>query len=265
MNQGNYLTQYQEINGSKIAYIHAGIKKRKTILFIHGLGENMQTWTKNINGLKDRFHCIAIDLPGHGLSTQEDSDYSPYFFAETIQQFLKEIGIQEVTIVGHSLGGQVAIILSISYSALVNNLVLIAPAGFETFSKEEKQWIINHSKSYLNPVREFSFFALVPGLKNNYPSNEIYTKVVKGMLDQPVFEHLHQLTQQVLIIFGKEDPFIPNLFLHPHSSPTIIAETGTEQIKSAQLKMIANAGHFVHIEQASVVNSLIEDFASSGS
>jgi pimeloyl-ACP methyl ester carboxylesterase len=252
--------QFVELRGIKIAYTQAGKNNKECILFIHGLGENLQTWTRNISILKKDFHCIAIDLPGHGLSDKGNHPYSPYFFASIVNEIIVGLGLRDVILTGHSLGGQVAIMAALSNISLVKKLVLIAPAGFENFSEQEERWLINHSKNYLNPITDLSIFSMIQDTNNNFPTNEIYSKIVTGMLDQPVFDHLHQIEQPTLVIFGENDPFIPNRFLHHDSSPKTIAETGTKQIRNASLNLIPGTGHFIHIEKADMVNRLITGF-----
>ena len=65
-------------NGCNLAYIDEG-KGDKTIVFIHGLATYALSWKKNIDSLKKRFRCIAIDLPGNGLSGKGDYSYSISF------------------------------------------------------------------------------------------------------------------------------------------------------------------------------------------
>lgn len=251
--------KFSDVNGIKLAYTETGAGNPVTLLFIHGLGENMQTWVQNIASLQNRFYCIAIDLPGHGQSQSGDYLYTPYFFAETIVEFLKQQNLQQVNLVGHSLGGQVAILLSISNPSLVDKLVLIAPSGFEQFTVSDKKWIEGQAQNYLNS-KAFDFMSYMPGYQSGFPSNDVYKATIKGMLGQPVFEHLKLITQPTLIIFGENDPLIPNRFIHPKLTSESVAKTGAAEIKGSRLIMIPNAGHFVHIERVGEVDKEVKGF-----
>jgi pimeloyl-ACP methyl ester carboxylesterase len=79
------------------------------------------------------------------------------------------------------------------------------------------------------------------------------------MVDEPVFDYLPQIEQPVLAIFGHQDNLIPNRFLNGGTTESI-GQKGVEQLPNATLHMIDKAGHFVHYEQAQVVNGLISDF-----
>ena len=248
--------QFKIVNGINLAYTEAGIPGKPALIFIHGLAENRQTWDKNLDGLHTDFHCFAMDLPGHGLSQSGDYRYTPYFFAETIIEFIKLLQLEEVKLIGHSLGGQIAVIMGISNPALISKLILISPAGFEIFNHHDTRWLINHSKNYIDT----SFSSFLPGFKNAMPSGTVYKATIAGMLNQPVFEHLHLITQPVLVIFGEEDPFIPNRFLHPDLTPAMIAENGASEIPDSKLILLKGVGHFVHVEQARKVNEEIGRF-----
>ncbi len=251
---------FANINGIKLAYSEAGEEHPDTLVFIHGLGETMQTWAKNIPGLKKHFHCIAIDLPGHGQSQAGDYPYTPFFFADTIAEFLIQQNLSQVSLIGHSLGGQIAIVLAISKPILVNKLILIAPAGFEQFSISSQRWMRDQAKNYANSMQFFDFASLPPGYKTNIQPAKVYLATINGMMDEPVFDHLKLITQPTLIIFGEEDALIPHRILNPSLTQVSVAKSGAKEIKGSKLVLFPKAGHYVHIERAGEVDKEIEGF-----
>ncbi|MCB0697724.1 MAG: alpha/beta fold hydrolase, partial [Chitinophagaceae bacterium] len=74
-------------NGCNVAYIDEG-KGDKTLLFVHGLATYAQTWAFNIEALKDRYRCIAIDLPGNGYSDGGDYPYGINFYSGCVYDFM---------------------------------------------------------------------------------------------------------------------------------------------------------------------------------
>src|SRR5690554_6525675 len=135
-----YDVQKVEIsNGIEIAYMDEG-QGSETIIMIHGLGSYAPAWKKTIEGLKENYRCIAIDLPGYGISTQGDFSGSMTFFADAVNEFAEALNLDNVVLAGHSMGGQFAIVAALKYPELVSKLVLVAPAGIETFSEGEKDW-----------------------------------------------------------------------------------------------------------------------------
>ena len=133
-----YKTQYADLPGDcRIAYLDEG-KGERTLVFIHGLANYALVWKKNIEYLSQYYRCIAIDLPGNGLSDKNPHPFSIKFFAESVNNFIAALGLTNVTIVGHSMGGQVAMTTAINYPTCADALVLCAPAGFEEFSAMDK-------------------------------------------------------------------------------------------------------------------------------
>ena len=121
----------------KIAYIDEG-KGEKTILFIHGLANYAQCWKRNIDFLKHHYRCIAIDLPGNGLSDHNHHSFGMKFFANCIGNFISALKLKKVYLAGHSMGGQVALTTALQFPQLIEKMVLCAPAGFEKFTAMDK-------------------------------------------------------------------------------------------------------------------------------
>nr|HRD08210.1 alpha/beta fold hydrolase [Saprospiraceae bacterium] len=122
-----------------VAYTDEG-KGAQTLVFIHGLASYLPAWKKNTAVLKDSYRCIALDLPGYGKSDKGNYEVSMEFYADVVAEFCSQLKLSQVVLVGHSMGGQVAISAALKYPELVARLVLIAPAGFETFNKGQRQW-----------------------------------------------------------------------------------------------------------------------------
>lgn len=263
-----------------IAYTEAG-KGKKTLLFIHGLASFSQCWEKNIDFLQKHFRCIAIDLPGNGFSAYENYSYTISFFSACIKEFIEALELKNVSLVGHSLGGQIAIHYAAHYPQDVQHLILCAPAGFETFTAFEKNiyqssfHFFNFFSSDANSLAKSittSFYhytdeadELIENAKkilSHYPAagfRNMIEKCIEGMLDEPVFHLLHKLIQPTLVFFGERDVFIPNRLIHPCTTKQI-AEAGMSELKNAKLIMLPKCGHYVQWEKYREVNEEIKNF-----
>lgn len=272
-----HLTIQNEID---LAYIEAG-KGSRTILFIHGLGSYMQAWRKNFFELAKDYHCIAIDLPGYGHSSKGNYEGSMAFHASVIKSFLQTKGLNHVTLMGHSMGGQIALTLALQDPQLVDNLILIAPAGFETFDKGQKQWFrdvmtvdgvrltpveqirINYAYNFYNMPEDANFMIddriAIRSANDFLGYCTAITKNVAGMVDQPIYEFLPQIRQKTLVIFGENDNLIPNRYLHGGKTKTIAVD-GTQRMPNAVLEMLPKTGHFAQWEGATTVNALVKSF-----
>ncbi|MFZ1808867.1 MAG: alpha/beta hydrolase [Cyclobacteriaceae bacterium] len=273
------LTIFDDI---EIAYVDEGAKDLPILLFIHGLGGNIMHWYPTIDELSSNFRCIAIDLPGYGLSTIRDFDSNDYidFFSKTIDAFVRKIEGKEITLVGHSMGGQVSIAVALNNPKWLKTLVLAAPAGFETFTKEEgdllKQYaaaplLMNHNEAQIRAAYQMNFVEMPPLAEEMIQDRlnaktadwfEAYAivreKAVKGMLDHPVADDLKSIEYKTYVLFGANDKLIPNKYLHPNLTTDKVANRGKE-IPNAEIMMIEEAGHILQIDNPSAFNKLLQN------
>ncbi len=119
--------EYHTIHGYRRAYRIAG--SGPALLLIHGIGDNSSTWDEVIPILAQHYTVIAPDLLGHGLSDKPRADYSVPAFANGMRDLLVVLGFNKVTVVGHSLGGGVAMQFCYQFPRFVERLVLVAAGG----------------------------------------------------------------------------------------------------------------------------------------
>lgn len=119
--------QYRTIHGYRRAFRVAG--SGPAILLIHGIGDNSTTWTTVQTKLAQRFTVIAPDLLGHGRSDKPRADYSVAAYANGMRDLLSVLDIERVTVVGHSLGGGVAMQFAYQFPQLVDRLILVGAGG----------------------------------------------------------------------------------------------------------------------------------------
>lgn len=119
--------QFRTIHGYRRAFRIAG--SGPAILLIHGIADNSTTWETVQAKLAQRFTVIAPDLLGHGRSDKPRADYSVAAYANGMRDLLSVLDIDRVTVVGHSLGGGVAMQFAYQFPQLVDRLVLVATGG----------------------------------------------------------------------------------------------------------------------------------------
>ncbi|BBZ28047.1 hypothetical protein MMAD_23420 [Mycolicibacterium madagascariense] len=118
---------YRVIHGYRRAYRIAG--SGPAILLIHGIGDNSTTWSTVQSKLAQRFTVIAPDLLGHGKSDKPRADYSVAAYANGMRDLLSVLDVERVTVVGHSLGGGVAMQFAYQFPQLVDRLILVGAGG----------------------------------------------------------------------------------------------------------------------------------------
>src|SRR3954465_4695994 len=119
--------QYLTIHGHKRAFVKLG--SGPALLLLHGLGGDHTTWLPVVQALSRRYTVIAPDLLGHGLSDKPRADYSVGGYANGMRDLLTVLGIDRVTVVGHSCGGGVAMQFAYQFPERTERLVVVASGG----------------------------------------------------------------------------------------------------------------------------------------
>src|SRR5271155_3166727 len=115
------------IHGYRRAFLSAG--QGPPLLLIHGIGDSSSTWLPVVESFATDYTVIAPDLLGHGLSDKPRADYSVAAYANGMRDLLSVLDIDRVTVVGHSLGGGVAMQFAYQFPHLVERLVLVGAGG----------------------------------------------------------------------------------------------------------------------------------------
>ncbi len=115
------------LHGRSITYTEAG--KGPVLLLIHGIGGTFENWQEAIEPLSRHHKVIAPDLPGHGASGPGGGDYSIGAFAAGLRDLLLALGHKRATVVGHSLGGGIAMQFAYQFPEMVERLVLVSSGG----------------------------------------------------------------------------------------------------------------------------------------
>lgn len=269
------------IKSESIAYTDNG-SGDKTLLFVHGLSSNLDSWKKNFEDLATDYRCIAIDLPGYGKSSRSKTNYRLAEYADILNALAEKMELENVILVGHSMGGQIAMHSVLKYPEAYEKLILIAPAGIETFTEQEATvmktaytpaMVVNASDEQVLANYKMNFHSFPEDAQamvddrikmksaEDFPAYaETVVNNIHAMLEEPVIHEIKNIEIPVLMIFGKNDMLIPNKYFHPSESIESLIETSEEKFQDLEVKIIDEAGHFVNFEKAEKVNEEIRDF-----
>lgn len=250
---------YIDVLGHKVRYYEEG--NGKNLLLIHGLGGSLDSFVNNKELARD-FHLIALDLLGFGFSSKPRIRYSISMYTKFIRQFLDSLNIDEVSIVGSSLGGQIAAEFAIRYPSIINKLILVSPAGvtpysfkgskelklymsiFDAKDKEDlKNRLNDASEEYLNFMYDYirmenAKYAFYSALKNSAKAPRLY-------------DRLDKIKALTMVIWGKEDKIIPVRYSKPFIA-----------MKNCRLILLEGCEHRPHYEKPRLFNSLVKDFVN---
>ncbi|WP_370088904.1 alpha/beta fold hydrolase [Ekhidna sp.] len=270
----------------QIAYVDEGAEEAPVIVMVHGLGGYIKNWYPTIDGLSDAYRCIALDLPGYGQSTLRDFEEEDYidFFARSLDAFVQKQELNNVILMGHSMGGQVSIVTALKKPNWLSQLILAAPAGFETFTAEEAKILeqfssatalMSHTEDQIRAAYKINFVDM-PELAEEMIQDRLkakeapwfpeYAKVremgVKGMLSHPIYNELDQIEVPTYVLFGEKDFLIPNRYLHAGMTTQQVAEMGNK-IPNVKIKMIEAAGHMLQMDNPAGFNRAVKQMLTN--
>lgn len=260
--------------------------KGQPIVLLHGLGGHAAHWLQNIDGLVKAGHrIIAINLPGYGSSQPiraNDDAQQLHNYASVIKALIEKIGLKKVILTGHSMGGQIAIIIALQQPQWLEKLVLAAPAGLETFTDQEaamlKQYATpaffkqqdsatisrNVQRSFYNMPASAAALIHERISMKACPGFDDYCKTVAagvaGMLGAPVADKLSQIRVPVLVLFGRHDASIPNKILHPQLQHADVMNLALQHIPVVTGVWLEEAGHMLQWEMPEAFNKALLTF-----
>ncbi|MEB4208076.1 alpha/beta fold hydrolase [Mycobacterium sp. 94-17] len=274
--------KFLQLHGDRIAYRDEG--DGDVLLLIHGMAGSSETWRSVIPPLSKQFRVIAPDLLGHGDSAKPRTDYSLGAFAVWLRDFLDELGVSHATVVGHSLGGGVAMQFVYQHPDYAQRLILISSGGLGP----DVGWVLRLLSA---PGAEFVLPTIAPppvlsvgnklrswmksaGIRSPRGAElwSAYSSLADGQTRQSFLRTLRSVVDYrgqavsalnrlrlredlpVMAIWGERDGIIPV----DHAYAAHEART------DARLEVLPDVGHFAQVEAPEQVVELIEDFITTG-
>lgn len=268
-------------DSTSMAYIDEGAGER-TLIFIHGLATYLPSWNPVFDRFMNDYRCIAVDLPGYGRSSKAVYPATMSYYAEALVLLTEKLEVKNPVLVGHSMGAQIAVTTVLENPALFNDLVLLAPAGFETFTDQQAEWlknvttvdvVCNATDEQIRSNWKLNFYKMPESVEfmiedrirmKTAADFRVYGQAVvngvHGMLNQPVFNRLKDLETRTLVVYGANDALIPSRYLNADLTTTQVAERGASLITNVQLSFIPECGHFVTFDKPTEINEIIDSF-----
>ncbi|MBI2011578.1 alpha/beta hydrolase [Candidatus Daviesbacteria bacterium] len=248
---------YLNLNGESVYYQKIG--KGKDLILLHGWKQDVSTWYPVIDLLKEDFVLWLIDLPGFGRSDLSKKALTPRDYSEIIFNFLKKNNLKKVDLLGHSLGGAIAIKIATDHPEVVNRLILEAPSGIrETKSLKKKVFfvlskIFNLVVPNLLNLKQTLRYKFYKSINSDYlGANELKGTLI-NILNEDISNELKKISIDTLIIAGEKDGEIP----------LSVFKKMYKQIPNSRLEIFEDVGHFPHLESKERFTNYVKDFSTS--
>ncbi len=274
MNNGNS-KQFVEVNGLKLGYLVGG--QGDPVVLVHGWPTFSHLWRHQIPVLAERFQVYALDLPGFGDSDKPaDVSYSLGFYVDILTGFLDALGIEQVTLVSHDLGGPISLLWAVRHperlarqvvmdtmpypdSPLLIRLMLLAARlpglGQAMVSRWGLRFMFQLGTAGKDVVADKLVAAYERPLAKDPGARQTLLRILTGFKPQETFEiadNLNRIRVPTFILWAEKDP----------TASLSIARRLQADINGALLKTIPNCGHFLTEDRPEEVNRLLLEFLS---
>jgi pimeloyl-ACP methyl ester carboxylesterase len=267
------------LHGDSVSYLRGG--EGETLFLVHGIAGSCNTFGSVLEGLAERYHVIAPDLLGHGQSGKPRGDYSLGAHASGLRDLMEILDIPSATIIGHSLGGGVAMQMAYQFPKRCERLVLVSSGGLgpevtpllraATLPGTDLVLSIATSERAKGVYRK----ALSPFRRFNVEPTASAAHVLEHVacLQDPEARHafIHTV-RSVMDLRGQRIDARNRLYLANHI-PTMIVwgerdrfipvKHGREahaMIPKSRLEVFERAGHFPHLEDPERFVDVVLDF-----
>jgi len=266
--------QYVQAGPIRMHYLEYGDRTGHPVVFLHGSGPGNSAWA-NFRLNKDAFaaegyRVLMPDMIGFGYTDKplDQGDYTLKLFCDTLMAGLKELGVEECSFVGNSLGGGVAIQIALDDPSFVKNLILMGPGCLE---EQGDYWgmpgiakMMEANKAGMSKETQGTVMRLFTHDPKHVTQELIDMRwavaqdqpkeVLTTMKTPELGSRMSELTCPILTFWGRQDEFMP-----PQGKAKCI-----EANEHSRLIEVNACGHWVMIEHARMFNSASLDFLRHG-
>lgn len=222
------------------------------ILFLHGWGDSKETFSRLIAELSDSYRCISLDLPAFGASEPNENCVTVEQYAQVVAAFVEKQRITKFSLVGHSMGGQIAAFAVARKIIKPEKMVLIAAAGVRDEHRVRKGF----SKAFAKTIGKLTPASIKDDMYNRIGSDyrtslaPIHKQIITNVLAQDVINEAAQIAIPALLIFGERDT----------STPPAHGSVFHDAISQSELHVMEGADHWLHQTSSREIAKIMKDF-----
>lgn len=237
------------INGLNINYEVLGENNTDEVLILHGWGANLQSFSPVAKHLSKNCKVYSIDFPGFGKSQEPESAYTVSDYAKLVLEFIKNMNINNPTLIGHSFGGRVIIKLVGELGYVPKNIIFVDSAGikpkrslsyyFKVYSFKLAKKAIYTFNNKEKAERIIGELRKNAGSSDYKSASETMKKVFVNVVNEDLKEYLPKIKVPSLLIWGDKDL----------DTPLQDAKVFEKLIPNSGLVVLEGAGHYSYLDK----------------
>lgn len=245
------------IDNKIVAYSkHGTIGKR--LLCLHGWGSDKHAFKKLSDTLAGTYRLVSVDLPGFGSSELPDSAWGISEYADFVKKFTNKIDFQPDVVIGHSMGGRIAVYIAGQQVLDFDKLVLLGAHGFDeskNLRNKAYKMLAKTGKLAAKPLTKKAQTKLRKKLyksagAEDYLNSDELQETFKKIISFDLSEIAMKISKPTLIIYGEDD----------QNTPVSYGRQYKKLISDSSLHIIDGAGHYVQNDATKKVAELIKNF-----
>jgi pimeloyl-ACP methyl ester carboxylesterase len=229
---------------------------RGPVVFIHGAGGSSNIWLRQLPALEEDFYVLALDLPGHGNSEGE-GEGRVEGYGRVLLSFLEVLGLAEACLVGHSMGGAIAMTVALSHPQRVKKMVLAGSGAQLQVPPEVYSALKKDLKEAIRIICRYAYSPRFPTYLLSLGEAEIGKcgpeVILRDFATCDAFDirlRLSEISPETLILCGRDDRF----------TPLKLSEYLQSQLPHCRMEIMEKAGHMAMIEDAPAFNAALLRF-----
>lgn len=243
----------------------------RTVVLLHGYLESLCVWEEFADILKRNMRVIALDIPGHGVSEVVGEVHSMEFVADVVADVLKQQEVERATIVGHSMGGYVAMALLERHPELVEGIVMFHSTPYA--DSDEKKANREREIACIQAGKKDALAAISPAQAFANDNVKRFRGDIEGLAEQIFLTDDDGICALLRGMMARPDrnkvlaeARIPKLFFFGSKDNYIGKETAQRMIDEnpdAQVAWLENSGHMGFIEQEKESANILIEFINN--
>lgn len=233
------------VAGADVHFWVAG--QGEPVVLVHGLSGSSHWWIRNLPALADTYTVYLIDLPGFGAMAQYPGQLLLSEMAAWLLQWMDAVRLPRIRLIGHSMGGAIAIQCAAQRPGAITQLVLAAPAAIPAghltlwaYMPSLVEALAAMTPSFL-PILAYDALRAGPGT---------LLRTSRALLTHDVRDELRQVTAPTLLMWGRRDSLVPPALGH----------VMRQELAHAELRILDGAGHVVMYDRPSAFNRAVLAF-----
>ncbi len=268
--------EYAQVGDLKLCYQEQG--QGPNLLILPGLCTNIDYWQLNIPVLAKRYHVWAVDPPGMGKSDKPEASYDLLWICDYIVRFMDQMHIERTSLMGGSMGGQLALLIALKHPERVEKLILMGSSGewpppsalvsLALWTLWNEYLVTDHLRRNWPTIFRDMFIRQTP-FTQDLLEYQMAVRANEGLYRaegratarsmRSIFFHscagkLNNFNKPTLLVWGEFDKW------HLRSE----AERFKAELPDCRLAIIPNSGHEVMVDQTQVFNDLVLAFLDDG-